>query len=61
MEKLNSFTCPICQGTGFSHGQICICITGLKTGEKDTPDMPEFMKDLFGGFDGKCSHTKGRP
>lgn len=38
------FECPICQGTGFSKGAICICIKGL--GDKDDPLAA--IKDLFG-------------
>ena len=35
--------CPICMGTGFHDGKICVCITGEREG-----DFPDFLKDLFG-------------
>jgi hypothetical protein len=50
------FECPICQGTGFSKGDICICIKGLG-GDKDDPLAA--LKDLFGDvFRGPKSGAK---
>ena len=38
------FECPICQGTGFAKGDICICIKGLG----DDQEGLSAIKDLFG-------------
>ncbi len=43
--------CPICDGTGFYHGKVCICISGEK--DKAMPDLPEGFEELFGLFGGK--------
>ena len=34
--------CPICQGTGFKDGKLCICITG--DGPKTNGDIFDFLK-----------------
>lgn len=42
--------CPVCQGTGFGKpGEICPCVTG----KHDGIEMPDILKDIFGGFDAK--------
>jgi hypothetical protein len=50
--------CPLCQGTGFYKGCICVCITGVK---KD--DMPDELKAIFGDiFNGKeADHDAKKP
>ena len=41
MDNDKKDKCPICQGTGFAKGGICLCITGK------LPDgLPDFM-DVF--------------
>jgi len=42
MEKTK---CPICQGTGFANGKLCICITGKKP--EGMPDLPDGWADIF--------------
>lgn len=42
--------CPICKGTGFSNGKICICISrNIHQGKEDT----DFIKSFLGPFDKK--------
>lgn len=55
MEK--EIKCLICKGTGFSKtGEICCCITG----KNPLGEMPDFLKDIFGGFDDKKGGSYGR-
>ena len=35
--------CPVCNGTGFHNGKICVCITG-----KGQPEVPELLRQIFG-------------
>ncbi len=39
---MNDHKCPICHGTGFHNGKICVCIT------KEKDDGLEAIKSLFG-------------
>lgn len=55
--KVEKRKCPICQGTGFHDGQICTCITGkIPDG---LPEIPDFLKDIFGGFQGGKYDDRG--
>jgi len=44
--------CPICQGTGFRDGKLCVCITG------EGLDAFNFLKDLLGMTDKKVDDEK---
>ena len=54
MREDKRFVCPICQGTGFAKGDICICIKGL--GDKDDPFSA--IKDLFSDLFSKPTRGK---
>jgi hypothetical protein len=45
--------CRICDDIGFYKGKVCVCIAGPKP-----DDMPDFLKNLFGVFDGKKREGK---
>ncbi len=54
MGEDKRFVCPICQGTGFAKGDICICIKGLG----DDKDGLSVIKDLFGDLFSKPTRGK---
>ena len=48
--EIRDSKCPICKGTGFDKGKICVCISGKDTFNKDGL---EFLKGMFGIKDKK--------
>jgi hypothetical protein len=42
--------CPLCQGTGFKDGKICICIKNVSPGSTFSD---QDIMDFLGGFSAK--------
>jgi hypothetical protein len=46
---MTTFPCPKCNGTGFDRpGHICSCITKSDDYEKESYDLPDELKEIFG-------------
>jgi hypothetical protein len=42
--------CPICKGTGFMKGKICVCISGKSEPIEYLMDLPEDWDEIFGNL-----------